>query len=244
MGERRIRSLRVLACDSRMRILHLLQERSGPVTVDEVAEGVGLHVNTAREHLDRLVASGFVDRRPEHRTTRGRPRMLYEAIDTAAIAAVDSRARGHLVRLLLEGYGKAMESPSDTAELAGMSWAERLGCPGSLSVDDDEVDAESQVAALQRHLEDLGFEPELAPDGMAVHLYHCPFQDIPTDLRAVACGAHIGLARGVLSRHEGPLALDRLEKVVDGQHCVFHLAVIEASDAEVLGAVAGEPIEA
>ena len=224
MGDHQLRALRVLACNSRMRIMRLLQERQGPVPVEDVAVGVGLHVNTTREHLDRLVASGFVVRQPEHRTTRGRPRMLYRSVDSAASATVDSRARGHLVRLLLDGYGRPMESPVAEAELAGMEWAAELGCPGTVSVDNSDADAEEQISALMRHLEELGFDPELDRDSMQMSLSHCPFADVPSDRKNVVCASHLGLARGVLTRHQGPLVVDALEPRGTGDHCVLRLA--------------------
>lgn len=207
-----------------MRIMRLLQERQGPVPVEEVADGIGLHVNTTREHLDRLVASGFVVRSPEHRTTRGRPRMLYRSVDSAAAATVDSRARGHLVRLLLDGYGQPMESPVANAEVAGMNWATQLGCPGALPTDSETADIDAQIAALERHFEELGFEPEVERGSLDVALHHCPFADVPSDRRGVVCGAHLGLAKGVLARHQGPLVVDRLEPGPDHNNCVLHLA--------------------
>lgn len=207
-----------------MRIMHLLQERQAPAPVEEIAAGIGLHVNTTREHLDRLVASGFVVRAPEHRTTRGRPRMLYRSVDSAAAATVDSRARGHLVRLLLDGYGKPMDSPVASAEVAGMTWASQLGCLGGAATRDDQVDADEQLAALGRHLEDLGFEPEIEPGSLDVSLNHCPFADVPAERRGVVCGAHFGLVRGVLIRHEGPLVAKSLDPLVDPHRCVLHLA--------------------
>lgn len=224
MGDHQLRALRVLACNSRMRIMRLLQEHQGPVPVEEVAAGVGLHVNTTREHLDRLVASGFVVRQPEHRTTRGRPRMLYRSVDSAAAATVDSRARGHLVRLLLDGYGQPMESPVVAAEAAGMTWAAQLGCPGTAASHDDAADAEEQIAALQRHLEDLGFDPEFERESMEMLLGHCPFADVPNERRGVVCGAHLGLVRGIVARHEGPLTVEKLVPRGDGAHCVVRLA--------------------
>ena len=63
---------------SRVRILFLLQERPER-TVTELCEATGLHANTVREHLQRLVDGGYVVAETEHRTTRGRPRVLYSA---------------------------------------------------------------------------------------------------------------------------------------------------------------------
>lgn len=224
MTDRHLGALRVLACASRTRIFQLLQAHGGAVPVEEVAAGVGLHVNTAREHLDRLVASGFVEREAEHRTTRGRPRIFYRSVGSAAVAAVDGRAREQLVRLLLDGYGKALESPGDAAEQAGAEWAAQLGCPGAEASADEAADLTEQLSALRRHFEDLGFEPEFDSDALELHLRHCPFEDVARERREVVCGAHVGLARGVLTRHAGPLRVDRMEPLVEPQHCVLHLA--------------------
>ena len=237
MSDRHLGALRVLACASRTRIYQLLQNDGGAMPVEDVALGVGLHVNTAREHLDRLVASGFIEREAEHRTTRGRPRILYRSVGSAAVAAVDARAREQLVRLLLDGYGKAMESPGRAAEEAGEAWAGELGCPGASSSDDDAADLEDQLGALRRHFEDLGFEPEFDMDTLELHLRHCPFEDVARDRRDVVCGAHAGLARGVLTRHEGPLSVDRLEPLVESQHCVLHLTRADLVDEAELAAV-------
>jgi predicted ArsR family transcriptional regulator len=228
MGDHQLRVMRVLACESRMQILQLLQERQRALPVDEVAAAVGLHVNTTREHLDRLVASGFVERSTEHRTTRGRPRMLYRSIDSAAVAAIDSKARAHLVSLLLEGYGQPMESPVTAAEMAGVAWAAELGCPGSEATGDPERDYAAQVDALVRHLEELGFEPERLDDDEVLALHHCPFADISSDRRGVICGAHLGLVRGILERHQGPLKVEALAPRGEGTACTLRLRREEA----------------
>ena len=44
-----------------------------------------------------------------------------------------------------------------------------------------------------------------------------------------------GLARGVLVRHEGPLSVDRMEALVEPQHCILHLSMN--------GALAGAGVE-
>ena len=86
-----------------------LQARTTPATVEDVAAEVGLHVNTVREHLDRLVAAGFVASEPEVRTTRGRPRLLYRSVERAAAATLDDRARDHLARQDLDARGIVLE---------------------------------------------------------------------------------------------------------------------------------------
>lgn len=255
MIDRRLTAYRALASESRVGILHVLQERGAPVPVDEVAAAVGLHVNTAREHLDRLVASGFVEREPEVRTTRGRPRMLYRSIDRAAAATVDARAREHLARLLVDGYGRALECPAESAEDAGFRWADEITAraarsgagatrhdrtdeaegavvPGPRRADASEQavpegatpEAWDQLAALEQHFEDLGFQPEADTSLLQIHLRRCPFYDLARTRTEVVCGVHLGLARGVLAHEAGPLTADRLEPFVGPRHCVLHLS--------------------
>src|SRR5215831_4152549 len=60
---------------SRGRVLELLREAAAPLGVREVAERCGLHPNTARFHLDALVAAGLAtrDRGPPPNPGVGRP---------------------------------------------------------------------------------------------------------------------------------------------------------------------------
>jgi predicted ArsR family transcriptional regulator len=71
---------------SRINLLHALQTR-GALTIDELAEATGLHPNTAREHLQRLVAVGLVRSQPILRGARGRPMLRYRASGSESAAA-------------------------------------------------------------------------------------------------------------------------------------------------------------
>lgn len=240
MTDRRLSAYRVLASASRVSILHALQQADGGMPVGEVATAVGLHPNTAREHLDQLVAAGFVSSEPEPRTTRGRPRLLYRAVERAAGATMDVRAREHLTRLLVDGYGRAMASPASDAEAAGAAWGAALAETAAAEAPTGESDdatglpdedgvvaadpAWHQLAALEQHFEDLGFRPEADPDESRIHLRRCPFVDLAAERTDVVCSVHLGLARGVLSHVGGPLVVTALEPFVGHHHCVLHLA--------------------
>src|SRR5262249_54414754 len=68
---------------SRARVLGLLREATAPLGVQEIAERSGLHPNTARFHLDALVAAGLATRdrgpRPGPAGRLGRPTIGYRA---------------------------------------------------------------------------------------------------------------------------------------------------------------------
>jgi predicted ArsR family transcriptional regulator len=126
MVSRRVSAYRALASDKRVSMLHALQRSDGPLGVDELAAVVGLHVNTAREHLERLIDSGFVASAPELRTTRGRPRILYSAVERIAPATTDGWARDQLMRVLVAGYGRRLPSATGAAQDAGSVWGRSL----------------------------------------------------------------------------------------------------------------------
>lgn len=235
MVGRRVSAYRALASESRVKLLHALQQSDGPMTVDDLAAAIDLHVNTAREHLDRLIAAGFVSREPEVRCTRGRPRMLYRAVERVTAEACDERAREQLTRILVEGYGHPSVSPAIAAERAGFGWATRLAEATPEADGDtgaDETDGVSlthhahwlQLAALESHFEDLGFDPEADLEHLDVHLHRCPFYELARESTEVVCSVHLGLSRGVLARAGGPLVAEELEPFVGPHHCVLHLA--------------------
>lgn len=205
---------RVLSSPSRVEILHVLQGAEDALSAERVAAAVGLHLNTTREHLERLVAAGFLERQPEVRATRGRPRILYRVVDRDAGATLDERLRAHLLSVLAEGYGKHVDEPDVVAEGIGRAWAQGLGPAG----------AADQLAALEMHLEDLGMRPEVQLDPLQIHLHRCPFEDLARQRSDVVCSVHLGVARGVLAHHEGPVVAERLEPFVGPQHCILHLA--------------------
>ena len=251
MVSRRVSAYRALASDKRVSMLHALQRSDSPLGVDELAAAVGLHVNTAREHLERLIESGFVASERELRTTRGRPRILYSAVERIAPATTDGWARDQLMRVLVAGYGRRLPSATGAAEDAGSVWGRSLTATRSaVSVDREQrvsahdvavrTDAVAeatgscpavadaiaglvQLAALEAHFEDLGFEPEGDADRLEVHLHRCPFLDLAHERPEIVCSVHLGLARGVLAQEGGPLTAEWLEPFVEPQHCVLHL---------------------
>lgn len=251
MVQRTTSAAKALASPSRVAILHALQRAGHPLGVDDLASAAGVHVNTAREHLDRLRAAGFVDRRIEHRGTRGRPRVLWLTVDRPAAATLDARFRDHLLQAVVDGY--ATRSP-DEAERVGAAWArEHVPCAGEPgasaggSVPGDGA-ARRQLALLETHLEDLGLAPEVDPDGHRVHLWDCPFLELARERTEMVCAVHLGVARGVLACEDGPVRAQRLEPFVGPRHCVLHLtrgdaaaAPADPPDPARRGCVSGRP---
>ncbi|KGM14068.1 helix-turn-helix domain-containing protein [Cellulomonas bogoriensis] len=139
MPQRRTSPFRALASESRLVMLHALQRSEVPLGVEDMAEEAGVHVNTAREHLERLVEAGFVTRSIEHRATRGRPRVLYASVAREAGGDFEERFRAHLREVTL-------------AHLAG---------DGGAPVADDRGRVLNQLAALETHFDELRLNAEV-----------------------------------------------------------------------------------
>lgn len=189
---------------SRVEILHLVQDQPRR-TVTELVAATGLHPNTVREHLQRLIDDGYVVNETEHRTTRGRPRVLYSAADgTRASSPVQQRkvraaaARGDLMRRVLPGSG------------------------GSLA-----PDALHQIDALVEDLVDAGFDPLVDEDTLTVDLTPCAQAAAQAEHRDVLCSVHLGLMQAVLTEAGGPLQVDGIQPSCDPRACVVQLMLAE-----------------
>jgi predicted ArsR family transcriptional regulator len=80
----------------RAEVIAKLQAAQEPLTVAQMAKRTGLHVNTARFHLDGLVGDGLATRTVEERATPGRPRILY----TIRLGGLGPRSFGLLAEML------------------------------------------------------------------------------------------------------------------------------------------------
>lgn len=194
---------RALHSPSRVRILRSLQTSGRPLGVAEVARSADVHVNTAREHLERLRSHGLVEREVEGRATRGRPRMLYRVAPVVGAATGDHRARQALARLLLGGYVRRWPN-----EHPPSVWR-----------------ALAEVEAL---VLDLGLEPEVDAERLSVRLA-CPVRAGAPSSRAVAREVLTDLVRTALPDAAVVRVID-LEPVASSRCCVLHLAAVARPD--------------
>jgi predicted ArsR family transcriptional regulator len=192
---------------SRVEIMHLIQQRARR-PIAELVEATGLHPNTVREHLHRLIEAGYVIAETERRTTRGRPRVLYTAATGEAAAgeaaayspvavrrAKDAARRGDLLRRVYPtGAGDALPP-----------------------------DALHQLDALVDDLAAAGFDPLVDEDTLTVDLTPCPHAPA-TDHRGTLCQVHVGLMDSVLAQAGGPLKVEGIAPACDPAQCVVHLS--------------------
>lgn len=195
---------------SRVQLLHALFEAGTVRTLGQLCEATGLHPNTVREHLQRLIEGGYVIQATEHRTTRGRPRTLYTAATGAADASspiardkVSAAARrGDLLRRVLPGAASALGR-----------------------------DATYQLDALIEHLEESGFEPVVDDEQLTVDLSPCPHAAGRAEDRPMLCSVHLGLMQGVLTEAGGSLAAEAVRTSAIPADCVVQLRRAEMTAA-------------
>ncbi len=185
---------------SRVEILHLVQDQPQR-TVSELVSATKLHPNTVREHLQRLIDDGYVVSETEHRTTRGRPRVLYSASDgVTACSPVQRRKaraaaeRGDLMRRVLPGSIPEL----DTAAL-------------------------HQIDALVEDLEGAGFDPLIDENELTVELTPCAHASSQASHRATLCSVHLSIMQSVLSSADGPLSVDGMRSSCDPRECIVQL---------------------
>ncbi|WP_236831132.1 metalloregulator ArsR/SmtB family transcription factor [Blastococcus sp. KM273128] len=198
-------------------VLERLQRSSGPMTIAGLAAETGVHPNTAREHLDALVARGLATRERAAATGRGRPAWRYSAVDDRP--EPDPRVRDYagLATALAGHLARTSPNPAGEGLAAGWAWGRSLT-----------ADRPSPPAASPRHqvvalLEELGFAPEADPAATTVALRRCPLLDAAREHPQVICQVHLGIVRGALEQHGGdPEPTDLLPFAEPGA-CRLHL---------------------
>jgi len=202
-----------------------MRESTHRLGVQDLAERVGLHVNTVRFHLDRLVAEGLVQRHIEERTEPGRPRLAFTAIvrpDTAR----EQRSYRLLAEILASFVTGTVPDASAAATEAGRAWGHYLT---ERPAPYRRADEDRSVTELLRILDDIGFAPERSPQegSREILLRHCPFLEVAETHREVVCSVHLGLMQGVLAEMRAPVTAERLRPFVRPSLCVAHLAEVE-----------------
>jgi predicted ArsR family transcriptional regulator len=191
---------------SRVEILHLIQV--GPRrTVAEISEATALHPNTVREHLERLLEAGHIVRETEHRTTRGRPRVLYsaatgEAEASSPVARRKARAaaeRGDIMRRVMPWTGASV---------------------GQLG-----TESTHQLDAIVDHLIESGFDPLIDERELTIDLSPCPHATAQAAHRETLCSVHLGIMQGVLAEARGPLSIEGMRPSCDPTQCVVQLTM-------------------
>jgi predicted ArsR family transcriptional regulator len=215
---------------SREQVLELLRGQHRPMTIVEVGERLGLHPNTVRLHLERLVEAGLVTSGRQRGEGRGRPRSIYAAAAGAGFARPrDASAPGDAgYRLLAQVLTNHLQStaarPVEEAARAGRAWgrhlAEQRAATGPITGEPTVAEATARLAEL---LDELGFVAGPAIPGEAIEVHRCPFGQTSERHSPVVCAVHLGLMQGALAGGNAPMRVRRVEPFVTPGRCVARL---------------------
>jgi predicted ArsR family transcriptional regulator len=180
----------------RSTVLACLQGAQEAVSVADVAERTGLHVNTARFHLDALVEDRLAQRRTEKAAVPGRPRVLYFA-DGQDVGPRSYR----LMADMLMGVVAALDPHGSAAAATGRAWGHRLAAETA------EESGQAALARLVDVLDGVGFGQTRheGPDGPEMRIHHCPFIELARQRPDVVCTLHLGLLRGAAEELDAPV---------------------------------------
>lgn len=218
----------------RRAVLDALRSFGGPASVQQLADRLGLHTNTVRFHLIRLVQAGLVEEELAPVVGPGRPRLCYRPVTGDGRADDRGEVTGSLeeYRLLsqiLAGYlASNTDDPSAAAVTAGRQWGRYLvDRPPPI----DRLDDGQTVARVAAMLDRLGFQPETAAGTGEIQLHRCPFREVAERQPGVVCSVHLGLLQGAMSELGADGSATRLDPFVTERLCVAHLA-LSAAPAE------------
>lgn len=177
----------------------------------DIAATVGVHLTTARFHLDRLEQAGLVRRELTRSGRRGRPSVRYRLAPSSETATPN----GALVTVLAAVLAEDPDGGRARGEQAGAVWAESL-------TDTAQRAEATPRALLESRMEQLGFAPRSAEE--CIELRACPFRDAARAHPDVVCSVHRGLIARILedAGRDGDEA--RLVPFVEPELCTITLS--------------------
>lgn len=191
--------IEVLAEPTRRRVYAAVRAGDGPVTREQVAAAMGISVQAAAFHLDRLADAGLLTidfARPPGRSGpgAGRPAKRYAPTGRAVEVSVPPRRPNVVARVLAAAVAA---SPADAAAAAAQMARAEGERVGEQRRDDRELTAHTAFDQVGRCLDDLGYEPVRV--GARLRLRNCPFHDVVDVAPSLVCGLNHAMLTGVLA---------------------------------------------
>jgi predicted ArsR family transcriptional regulator len=169
---------------TRRTILFALLADRRAYTIDQAAEIAAVHRTVAFGHLERLADLGLL-LRSRRRGRRGKPALLYSAVDGGLAVSVPQRQFERLATLLAAGLSGFAQPGRTAARLAGRRYGESL-----------KTDRPASVAIALGPLQTLGGAYEV--EGQRIVARNCIFREACHVDPALVCGLQAGIIEGVL----------------------------------------------
>jgi predicted ArsR family transcriptional regulator len=193
--------LDAIADPVRLAIVRFLGSRAA--SAKEIADGIGVHLNTARAHLRALVEAGVVRKAKEPRRGRGRPVVRYRI-------KAGWRPAGDDLLGLAQLMGTAVGRGAAQGRARARRWGRAAANAGTGTARTD----------LERMLSGLGFAAAVGDDEL--RLSGCPCPLVSPDRPASICGLVDAAIDGALER--GELTAGARHHDPAGRRCCIALA--------------------
>ena len=205
----------------RREVMRVLRAAEAPLSIAAIADGLDVHPNTVRFHLEALIRDGRVEHVQPDRSGPGRPPLMFRAVREMDHGG--PRRYQLLAEILSIGIA-ADSDPSAKAMAAGRAWGRSLP-PRSATTPVASVEA--SIDQLMELLDGLGFAPERRePEGRQVGLRHCPFLEVAKTSTAIVCPIHLGMMQGALENWNAPVTVERLEPLAEPDLCLAHVVEV------------------
>ena len=192
MGQRQLteldRAISALQDPTRRRILLNFYMERGERTVDEVATELGVHRTVAHDHLERLVALGYLSTGQRRGERGGKPAKLYQLAGPQIDVTYPVRRFARLASLLAMGLGRQGSAGVQAAREAGRRYGTTLIGRTAKSPED-----------VLHELAPLAADYILASDDVIL-ARNCIFREACAEAPEVVCELHAGLLEGALEQ--------------------------------------------
>lgn len=212
----RLDLLKALGDNTRYAIYLELARSPQPLATADIAESLGLHVNTVRPHLERMREVGLLEVQSDNRGAVGRPQNRYQLAADAPSLGLEPPTFPILARMLLRAARLAGARPDDAAD-AGREQGR---------ADGRAVRQRPCLDALVRELDRLGFDPAIATeqDTATIAFAHCPFRELAEANPDLVCSLHRGLVEGFVEVvGAGDVEIAEFHTLVDRTPCQVEL---------------------
>ena len=188
--------LKALGDNTRYAIYLELARSPRPLSTADIAEVLGLHVNTVRPHLERMREVGLLEVTTSSRGDVGRPQHRYSLAADAPWLGLEPSPLPMLARVVLSaarGAGLSPDELIDAGRDQGRADAARW------------PEGADALEALEDEQARLGFDPEVVglDEGAVMAFAHCPFRELAEQHPDLVCSLHQGLVEGLVARLGG-----------------------------------------
>lgn len=188
-----------------------------PLSTSDVADRLGLHVNTVRPHLERMREVGLLEVRSAASGGVGRPQHRYALAADAPALGLEPSVWPTMARVLLTAAADGGLSGADL-EAAGAQEGRAAG--------GRRVGGAAVVDVVVEDQQRLGFDPTTVrrAGSVTIAFAHCPFRELAEQHPSLVCAMHEGMVSGLVEACGGG-RVRRFRSLVDASPCRVELSM-------------------